>query len=382
MAYEFIIVYAVCVCVIVYTLLCGESDFHRNGVVGMLHRFITNGLCICCKRACTKVMGPRVSTAMSRLENYCCWTPNPFMQIFYASLVLCGYYAYYINCYPMIKPPLFTASERQVLTWIADLSVFVTLAIFMICSYSNPGIVTPATEQLYQQSFPYDNMLYDKKECSTCKIIRPARSKHCRICNTCVSRFDHHCPWVNNCIGERNLRWFLSFLLATALLCTYATYLTWRITWGVAKRKDIFNLGYTDKATGKWVSVPYDFIFQYLVNATGLTIPLCIFCAVLAIVLFLFLGYHIFLIYRNTTTNESYKWKDFFRKIEFVKRVRQAQARGENSEIPKVPKEYESLGKIDTKTVKNIYNLGFLRNMWSVLYPPSSRKHTINKKNK
>jgi hypothetical protein len=66
-----------------------------------------------------------------------------------------------------------------------------------------------------------------------------------------------------------------------------------------------------------------------------------------------------------------------------VKRVRQAQARGENSgQTPKVPREYEALGKLDSKTVKNIYNLGFAKNMWSVLYPPSSRQHNTKKKNK
>ena len=68
-----------------------------------------------------------------------------------------------------------------------------------------------------------------------------------------------------------------------------------------------------------------------------------------------------------------------------MKRVRQAQARGEGAEkIPRVPKEYEALAKLDSKQVKNIYNLGYMKNMWSVLYPPSSRvKETnVKKKNK
>ncbi|XP_068641629.1 protein S-acyltransferase 24-like [Aristolochia californica] len=58
--------------------------------------------------------------------------------------------------------------------------------------------------------------------CPTCKIVRPLRAKHCSTCDRCVEQFDHHCPWVSNCIGKRNKWDFFMFLMleVSAMLVT------------------------------------------------------------------------------------------------------------------------------------------------------------------
>ncbi|KAG9345518.1 hypothetical protein JZ751_008662 [Albula glossodonta] len=61
--------------------------------------------------------------------------------------------------------------------------------------------------------------------CHTCHIVRPLRTKHCRVTNRCVEHFDHYCPYIYNTVGNRNRTYFLGFLSSMSLNCFMGVYL-------------------------------------------------------------------------------------------------------------------------------------------------------------
>eukprot|EP00729_Bicosta_minor_P015138 gene15138-31584_t len=42
--------------------------------------------------------------------------------------------------------------------------------------------------------------------CKKCETVKPLRAHHCSVCKGCVLKMDHHCPWLNNCVGHENHR--------------------------------------------------------------------------------------------------------------------------------------------------------------------------------
>jgi palmitoyltransferase len=103
---------------------------------------------------------------------------------------------------------------------------------YYVIMYVDPGFITPS-EGFFKRVLDTVATGADPpaEYCRSCKIIKPSRSKHCRDCNACVDRFDHHCYWIANCVGKKNVRHFYLLLLYCITLLVSFEYLGIMFLW-------------------------------------------------------------------------------------------------------------------------------------------------------
>ena len=87
------------------------------------------------------------------------------------------------------------------------------LASLVLCAYAHASILDPG------RPLPTASAGRTCPVCSPDRLL-PPDTKHCHMCDKCVAGFDHHCQWLDTCVGRRNYKSFFTLVSGTWALAT------------------------------------------------------------------------------------------------------------------------------------------------------------------
>jgi len=155
-------------------------------------------------------------------------------MLFVAMLLHCLYVILFVIIIPSFNQSLYGTFNALIVCTL----IFLSIISHARAAYSDPGFVQLPKKGIdfsdVQSNGSTNNLLKQNGEgytiCNRCDTYRPARAHHCRICKRCVRKLDHHCPWINNCVGEFNQKYFILFLFYIGITSLYAiSFIIWSL---------------------------------------------------------------------------------------------------------------------------------------------------------
>lgn len=130
-----------------------------------------------------------------------------------------------------------------------------------------------------------------------CNVFKPERCHHCSACNRCVLNMDHHCPWINNCVGFWNRKYFM-LLLIYVLITTYYIFFSMVYDFVLTIKWEIDTYYYSKSQHDQTILLKNMLIqVSFLVN-----------CLIGTLMTF-FSKFHVYLVSSNKTTIENLEKK-------------------------------------------------------------------------
>ena len=197
-----------------------------------------------------------------------------------------------------------------------------------------------------------------KRFCQKCNAYKPPRAHHCRVCQKCVLRMDHHCVWINNCVGHKNYKAFFLFLFYAVLAVGHsAMILSWNMVTSESNNRNKKISHNTAAAGNSSTSGAWDWDAICEVAALMISFPLLIAIGLL-------FAWHVWLTSKNCTTIEHYEG--------VRSKVTLTQPIDENGETSSARGESDSNGSkvtrtTTTTTITHPYSLGLSGNLREVL---------------
>lgn len=78
----------------------------------------------------------------------------------------------------------------------------------------------------------------ERRYCKWCCKYKPDRTHHCRVCKRCILKMDHHCPWIHNCVGWKNHKYFMLSLIYCCITCFFISFTMFNSVGNAIKHND------------------------------------------------------------------------------------------------------------------------------------------------
>ncbi|KAI1611618.1 DHHC palmitoyltransferase-domain-containing protein [Exophiala viscosa] len=297
---------------VVFVALFGRLPAFRRTPVAFLHRLLLKHIPNAFGVLDERLTGRRVSRSLARTGDYLMNEKHPLVLVFFLLLQIIGEVLFIPASWDRLG-----VSQKIVIPCLVAAPLW-----FLYLSATTSSNITPANHAACMRIYPYDFALFHPGYfCSTCHFAKPARSKHCGICKACVQKQDHHCIWINNCVGRNNYIWFILLLVSIAMLLAYGTQLGYVLLDGRLQERFVPAALTRGSLTAKrwstkmgWGEFWHCWAWAISVEwRIGAVMMLAFMSFPLAVG---FLVYHVYLIWAGMTTNESGKWTDWKEDIE------------------------------------------------------------------